>query len=140
MIEWFYFFLCMIRVSVVIKVWKCLYWKNVTDIYALKIWTQAVQHNNLTLNDIIYARKQIATHARALAHLHTYAHRLCCALQIEKQSYIWKVYNEQQWSVNSQYIFVCFHCRHCILIHSTRLAFVHYIFSGCNVACNKSLV
>ena len=56
--------------------------------YALKIWTQAVQHNNLTLNDIIYARKQIATHSHTYTHIHTHTHRLCCALQIEKQSYI----------------------------------------------------
>ena len=48
--------------------------KNVTDIYALKIWTQAVQHNNLTLNDIIYARKQMATHLRTYTHIYTHMH------------------------------------------------------------------
>ena len=40
--------------------------------YALKIWTQAVQHNNLTLNDIIYARKQMATHLRTYTHILTH--------------------------------------------------------------------
>jgi len=48
--------------------------KNVTDIYALKIWTQEVQHNNLTLNDIIYARKHIATHTRTYTHIYTHVH------------------------------------------------------------------